>query len=266
MLQVSAPYQADFARLGLNSVEAVAAYFLGGAAPSETGVIVRPGRLPFAGGQAIEVFYKQYEYRTPSWWFIGRPSKARCEFRNYAVFHRLGIPCAEAIAWGEQRDVLGRLRRAFILTRAVENATPLIAFWKQHCASRSDAAAAALRASLGRQLADATRRIHEAGFFHHDLVWRNLLVTWQPPAEPVLWWIDCPRGVMDRGSPWRHRRRLKDLGSLDKSASKYCSRTERLRFLKRYLGKTRLDDAVKKLARDAVRYRRTRWPEDWRGV
>lgn len=266
MFEIATRYQADFARLGLDSPETVAAYFQGDAGPSEAPVVVRPTRLPLLDGKTIEVFYKQYDYRPPSWMFIGRPSKARCEFRNYAVFSRLGIPCAEAIACGERRDPLGRLRRAFILTRAVANATPLIAFWRQHCADRRDPASAAMRAGLCRQLADATRRIHEAGFYHHDLVWRNILVTWQPPAEPVLWWIDCPRGMVDRWSPWRQRRRLKDLGSLDKSASKFCTPAERLRFLKRYLGKSRLDGMAKKLAREAMDYRRTRWPEDWAGV
>ncbi len=266
MLEIAANYQADFARLGLDSLEAVAALFLGGAAPVETTVLVRPASLPLADGQTIAVFYKQYEYRTPSWAFVGRASKARCEFRNYAVFARLGIPCAEALACGEQRDRLGRLCRAFILTRAVAGATPLISFWQQHCADRRSPQGAALRSSLCRQLAGMTRRIHEAGFFHHDLVWRNILVAWQPPAEPVVTWIDCPRGVVDRWSPWRRRRRLKDLASLDKSASRFCTAAERLRFLKWYLGAPRLDGAAKQLARDALAYRRARWPEDWTGM
>jgi hypothetical protein len=56
---------------------------------------------------------------------------------------------------------------------------------------------------------------------------------------------------------------LKDLASLDKSAAKYCSRSERAAFIKEYLGKQRLDIEAKQLSRTALAYRKQRWPEDW---
>ena len=120
-------------RLGLNSTEAIAAYFLRDTTLPQTPTIVRQARMEVTGDRALEVFYKQYEYRKPSWALLMRSSKARCEYRNYGVFIRLGIPCAEAIACGEQRDALGRLRRAFILTRAIPGTSTLKSFWQQHC-------------------------------------------------------------------------------------------------------------------------------------
>lgn len=105
----------------------------------------------------------------------------------------------------------------------------------------------------------STQRI----FFHHDLVWRNILATEVADASPRLWWIDCPRGQFDRWSPWRRGRRLKDLASLDKVASKLCTRRERLEWLLRYLSKTEMDAEARQLARATLNYRRTRWPEDW---
>ncbi len=86
------------------------------------------------------------------------------------------------------------------------------------------------------------------------------LLLLQPPAEPKLWWIDCPRGQFDRWSPLRQRRRLKDLASLDKTAMKLCTRGERLQFLKHYLSKPKLDAAVKRLALETVAYGSRRWP------
>ena len=62
-------------------------------------------------------------------------------------------------------------------------------------------------------------------------------------------------------SPGRRR----DLASLDKTASQLCSRTERLRFFLHYLGKKKLTEKTRRMARDCLEYRRTRWPEDWRG-
>ena len=133
----------------------------------------------------------------------------------------------------------------------------------QSVAARENAAAKALRQSLLHQLAGMTRRAHDAGFFHQDLKWRNLLVTHTPRMEPQLWWIDCPRGRFDRWSPWRARRGLKDLASLDKVAARVCTRSERAAFARDYLGRTSLDAEVRNLIRATLEDRRTRWPEDW---
>jgi Lipopolysaccharide kinase (Kdo/WaaP) family len=262
MLRVNARFQQAFQQLGLTSCESVVRHFAGNETPVSA-VMVRPTTLKLPDNSTLEVFYKQYEFSAPAWKFIGRASKARREFDNYEVFTRLGIPAAEAIACGEERDAIGRLRRAFILTRAIPNALNLKEFFERHCANRAQLASRKMRLQLLCQLAGMTQKIHAANFFHHDLVWRNILATETPPAEPQLWWIDCPRGQFDRWSPLRHRRRLKDLASLDKVASQLCTAGERLHFIKLYLGKQRLDAEARKLVRDALEYRRRRWPADW---
>lgn len=261
MLRVQTEFEPAFQRLGLTSCESVVRHFMRGASAAET-VTIRAAMLAMPDGLTMKVFWKLYNYDPPAWKFIGRPSKAHCEFKNYEVFARLGIPSATPVACGEQRDSLGRLRRAFILTCAIPDALTLKEFVEQHCVRRGDASGRRNRNALLRQLADMTWRIHEAGFFHHDLVWRNILVTPSPSAGPRVWWIDCPRGRFDRWSPLRRRRRLKDLASLDKVASQLCTRSERLNFIKLYLRKTRLDTEAKQLIRGVLEYRRTRWPED----
>ena len=263
MLHVSAGFQQVFQQLGLTSCESVVRHFLGREIPAEA-VSVRAAALKLPDGSSVAVYYKQYEYASPAWKFIGRASKARCEFRNYETFVQLGISAAEPIACGEQRDGLGRLRRAFILTRAIPGAMTLTDFVQKRCADRGDATSREMRECLLRQLAGMTHRIHAAHFFHHDLVWRNILVTWTPPGDPKLWWIDCPRGRFDRWSPSRYRRRLKDLASLDKVAAQLCSARERIAFVKQYLGKSRLDPEAKQLVRDTLSYRKRRWPDDWK--
>jgi tRNA A-37 threonylcarbamoyl transferase component Bud32 len=265
MLLIDESCRAAFAAIGLTSFESIVACFEGNGGAGPTRVLVKQHTIEPPGEPAMTVFYKRYEHGSGSWKFLARASKARREFENYSVFARLAVACAQRLACGEQRDALGRLRQAFIITRAIPGALPLIEFVAKHCPGRSTSAARTLRSALCRQLADMTRRIHDAGFFHHDLVWRNILVTSQSPGEPALWWIDCPRGRLDRWSPWRQRRRWRDLASLDKSASKYCSRGERVAFIKRYLRKPKLDAEAKRLIRDTLDYRRRRWPEDWNG-
>lgn len=263
MLRVAPEFQDAFRRLGWRDCPDVVRHF-GGASVTLPTVTVRPAHLPLPDGRRLAVFYKQYEYARPSWRFWGRASKARREFENYEALARLGIRVATPIACGEERDALGRLRRAFILTCAVADALPLRDFVSTRCPDRRSAANRRLREALLCQLARATRRIHQAGFFHHDLVWRNILVTHSAGTEPQVWWIDCPRGRFDHGSPWRERRRLRDLASLDKVAAEVCSRVERVRFVLAYLGKPRLDAEARRLIRAVLRYRRRRWPEDWR--
>ena len=266
MLTVAAPFQRLFAQLGLDSRQRVMERFVDGKPPPRTRTLIKQGVLSSPDGEPVNVFYKQYEFAPPSWRFFARPSKARCEFRNYETFRKLGVPSAEPLACGELRDRWGRLRSAFILTRAIPDAVTLDEFFQRHPADTADDHTRALRDALLAQLSETTRLIHDAGFFHHDLVWRNLLITWSaapaaPAAPPKLWWIDCPRGRFDRWSPWRSRRRVKDLASLDKTAAQLCTPRERITFVKRYLGKARLDAEAKQLIRAAVAYRLSRWPD-----
>lgn len=263
MLCVSTEFQKFFAQLGLTSCEAVARFFLKGREPDEK-VFVQPSMLSLGSDTTLPVYFKQYRYKRASWKFIGRASKARREFHNYAVFSKLGIACAKPIACGEKRDVLRRLRYAFIVTREIPNAKTLVDFFKTESVNWINKGPRAFRKRLIKQLAEITSRLHAAGFFHNDFVWRNILVTQVSPNEAQLWLIDCPRGKFDRWSPLRHHRRLKDLASLDKLASQLCTRGERLMFLKTYLAKPRLDLETKKLAKQILRYRKTRWPEDWK--
>lgn len=260
MLEINPSYQADFARLGWDSFAALSKHFLREATPSRTTVRVQRGEAVLSNGQCLDLFYKQYDYVPPSWKFLGRASKARCEVRNYAVFAGLGIPCAQPVAWGEEFDRLGRLRRALIITRAIAGARTLVEFWRE-LTKVEVGPGWAIRRKLGQQLAAMTRRLHDAQFHHRDLVWRNILVTAEEPTEPKLWWIDCPRG----GTSWwpwpQQRQRVKDLASLDKSAVQCCTRAERLGFVKAYLQRSRLDAETKALAKAVLRYRRRRWPD-----
>ena len=235
-------------RLGaLRSYSAIVEHFTTGA-DMRAPVFVTRGTLP----DGTEVFFKSYRYQSPSWRFLCRASKARREFHNYGSLAACGARVAQRVAVGERRDAIGRLREAFIITVAVPGARTLIEY------------AAATRAGAERdrvfsELAQFTRAMHDRHFFYHDLVWRNVLVN----NKDEVVFIDCPRGGVARFG--RNRHRLRDLASLDKSAWKFCRRTERLRFILRYLGRTRVDAEARALVIACLNYRRKRWPEDWGG-
>ncbi len=220
------------------------------------GAYVERGTLPLPEGQPVEVYFKLYEEPRSDWRFWLRASKARCEYENYKIFARLGVPAADGLAYGEERDALGRLRRSFILTRAIPQCETLLEFF-QRGPSREE------RAQVVRQLACITRQLHEALFYGRSLVWRNILVSRGGNDAVKLFLIDCPRGGAARFG--RGRRRLRDLATLDKCAVQYCSRVERLKFLLAYLKQPRLDDTARAMLRGSLEYSRQRWPDEWRG-
>jgi len=244
-LQIDPRAQDWWRTLRLDSCADVVRFFLPESPPEKSVVVLHRT----AGVR--EVFFKLYQYSGASWHFWLRRSKARCEYDNYAVFENIGVPTARRLACGEERDALGRLRRAFILTEAISRAWTLPQFVEEYGPDRGTPKHRQLRDELSRQIALLTRRIHDAGFFHYDLVWRNILVTWVPHEQPKIWWIDCPRGGFSR----QRRRQVKDLASLDKMASKHCTRGERLSFLKSYGGD-------KRLAKEVLAYRKQRWPDE----
>jgi len=95
-----------------------------------------------------------------------------------------------------------------------------------------------------RLIANYVRRIHEDGFTHGDLKWRNILVT--TTDAPCVFFIDCPSG--GRKSFFRRRHFvIKDLAGLDRPAAEYLSRTTRLRFYLWYRNQTRLTQEDKAL-------------------
>jgi hypothetical protein len=87
------------------------------------------------------------------------------------------------------------------------------------------------------QVATITRTLHDAGFAHNDLKWRNLLVN--GGELPTVYLIDCPSGGYWWGVLLRYRI-IKDLACLDKVGKYQLSRSQRLRFYLDYAGHPRL--------------------------
>lgn len=74
------------------------------------------------------VYLKRYQYVASRWRHRFRPHKAWIEHRNYRLLkERCGINVPDVLAFGARRRGL-RLLDAFLLTRAVEGATPLDEF------------------------------------------------------------------------------------------------------------------------------------------
>ena len=86
-----------------------------------------------------------------------------------------------------------------------------------------------------RQLARQVRRLHDAGFDHRDLKFANLLVA-ADPADARIWFLDLDGVRVWRSLP--RRRAVQNLARINVSSLvvDLVSDSDRLRFLKWYLG------------------------------
>ena len=137
------------------------------------------------------------------------PQRVKREWENLLAFQRWGIPTAKLVCYGLERR-FGSFVRGALVTEEVRNTTDLAKMVGAHDArlkSRSWVA------HVSRQVARATRTLHDAGFAHNDLKWRNLLVD--SGEQPTVYLIDCPSGCYWWGVFLQYRI-VKDLACLDK--------------------------------------------------
>ncbi|MGG5290495.1 lipopolysaccharide kinase InaA family protein [Pseudomonas shirazensis] len=176
--------------------------------------------------------------------YLGRP-RIKAEWQNLKQFAKWGIPTAEVIGWGLERNGLAFGRGAMI-TRELPRTEDLSELAKRNDPRLADRAWVD---HVSRQLARHTRVMHDNHFAHNDLKWRNLLVD----DQGTLFFIDCPTGDFWRGFMLRHRV-IKDLACLDKVAKYHLSATQRLRFYLQYRGHQRLNASDKQRVREVVRF------------
>lgn len=174
--------------------------------------------------------------------YIGRP-RVKAEWQNLKYFAKWGVATAPIVAFGLERQ-FGRFVRGALITREISNTEDLGLLANNDDPRLQDRHWVD---TVSRQLANATRTLHEHHFTHNDLKWRNLLVN----DRAELFLIDCPTGTFWWGPLLRYRI-IKDLACLDKVAKYKLSRTQRLRFYLQYRGRSRLSTADKRRVRRVV--------------
>jgi tRNA A-37 threonylcarbamoyl transferase component Bud32 len=156
--------------------------------------------------------------------------------RSWELGHSLlrrGIDTPKPILFIERQ--IPQTERYYLLTEAIPESFGVAEFF-QTLWPGMDAAARCdwLRMHL-RRLALQLRRLHDAGFDHRDLKFANLLVA-RDPADPRVWLLDLEGVRIWRPLP--ARRATQNLARINVSAlvAGIGPQTERLRFLKWYLG------------------------------
>lgn len=185
-------------------------------------------------------YVKRYTGPKRKYFSFFRDSVVRAETKNLLSMTEIGLPVPNVIAHGERRKG-GRFVIGALITEEVKNSTNIALYLKNNTELLNDKRW--LYAVID-QVADCVREMHEHKFVHRDLNLRNVLVQTQGP--PVIHFIDCPAGGF-RSGPLLKREIVRDLAHLDKVARYLLSKSELLRFYKKYRNINRLAKNDKKL-------------------
>ncbi len=178
--------------------------------------------------------------------YIGRP-RIQAEWENLLHFHAWGIPSVTVVGFGMERRN-GAFVRGALITQDLAGTSDLA-----HIAKGEDPRFKDRRwvHHVSRQIAHATRMMHDQNFAHNDLKWRNILVD--EKAYPDVFMIDCPSGSFWWG-PMLGYRIVKDLACLDKLGKRVLTRTQRLRFYHDYTERRELTADDKKQIKAILNY------------
>ncbi len=212
-------------------------------------------RIELEDGEVV--YFKRYVYPPKRWFeFMFRPGKAAVEAWAYSTLREIGVPSLEVVAFGERR-VLGSLAASFIVTREVPDTQDLSRYGPEVWVHLPYDERMRIYKDVSGKLIDQMRLAHGAGFFHHDLKWRNILLQkCEDGFLPV--WIDAPRA--SRMVFRQHRGAVVDLSGLARIAISLLSKYERMRFVWRYLGVARRPGDASRLYREVARHLGRRMP------
>lgn len=212
--------------------------------------------IPTARG--VGFYVKRYFY--PSWrarfrtmlrgTFLGI-HRGKAEYRSLSTMRSYGINAVRPVAYGSQR--LGHFVTAcFLVTEEVPHAPNLTTYAQELEGGRREVTPA-WRHKAARRLATQISEMHGRGYEHGRLFWRNVLIRRDVLGEPEFFFLDAERQKrierIGRAGSWR----MHELAKVATSAEPFSSRTDRVRFLRAYLGVRRLDAAAKVHVRELSR-------------
>ena len=177
-------------------------------------------------------------------------SAGRVEAENLRTLTEDGIPSFRLVAYGEKLHANGLLE-SFILTEELDGYVELQQLLRERFPTRTPHDGPLRDRELDRllhQVAELVRRFHQAGYNHRDLYSYHVFIKETSPGTFDLRLIDLQRVQRRR----RRRRRwvVKDLAQLAWSVPlDRIGCTQRVAFMKHYLGVGKLRPADKRLIR-----------------
>jgi heptose I phosphotransferase len=233
-------------------------------------------RVELAASQAASslphaAYLKKHHVRKPATWLRAKigagpgESAGRIEAQNVARLSRSGIAAMKLIAYGEKLHGDGLLE-SFVLTEELVGYTQLDHFLERRFPPRNVRQPKRRNAdllALIREVAAVAAKFHKLGFNHRDLYCCHFFIKEPRPGEFKVNLIDLQR--VEHRRRFRTRWIVKDLAQLAYSAPHdRISCTQRLAFIKHYLGVEKLEPRHRRLIRRVLA--KQRWMENTIGV
>ncbi len=215
-------------------------------------IVHKRGRSVFRFEVDGRAFYlkRNHVHRVELWKKISRgklpPRSARQEWESILAVEKAGIPTVPPIAFGEQ-TFLGLETASFTLTEELYGARPLSEIVKERFQTPGNFH---LKREIIEQVADLARKLHQAGMNHQDFYLNHFFLE---EERGKMYLLDLQRVQMHSCVP-RHRQ-IKDLAQLNYSARYYggFTRSDRMRFLNRYIGGKELSSNEKRFVRQILK-------------
>lgn len=165
------------------------------------------------------------------------PSRNRRSWKMANMLLNRALPAAQPLAIVERRALGVICLDSIAFLDYVPNSVDLETFLTKNVAALEPARQRSVKDRLIESLVSLVRAFHERGFVHRDFKAPNLLVSWEPPYDspPVLTFIDMDGITHVRRVGEKHRSRSLVRLCASLLSSSGCTRTDRLRFLKRSL-------------------------------
>jgi tRNA A-37 threonylcarbamoyl transferase component Bud32 len=246
---VDPAYKKGLGQLGLNSIDDVF-NFQSGKNLIKNNLAPYRSRLEFQiNSPATTLFLKRYNH-PPLFvqfknWFTAkkRISCAYAEFESAKNISEFGINTPKMVACGQKLGLLFE-QRSFVIIEKIKDGESLEKKLPDCFSDSANADNLKQRKKFIEQLAVFIKKFHQTGYRHRDLYLCHIFHT----KAGGFYLIDLARAF--KPVLFNEIYRAKDLAQLHYSApAGYFSKTDRLRFLKTYLGREKLLSSDKALIR-----------------
>jgi len=208
------------------------------------------------GGRQQHFYIKRYAAAGPTerlkrrlFRMGGRLESGIHDFAGAMMLAETGLGVARPIAYGVERTAFGE-KRSFAIIEELPRADALERLLRQVRHERHDYAMLGESNQLIRQAARLIGRMHNRGLYHRDLYLSHIFLSKGRNGQERVCLIDLQR--VFRPQLFAGRWRVKDLAQLHYSGRQYFRRSQQMRFLLEYLGRSRLSRADKRLVRAVV--------------
>jgi tRNA A-37 threonylcarbamoyl transferase component Bud32 len=215
---------------------------------------VAEANLP-ANGREDKVVVKRYVYR-PIREFIAalaRDNPATRAYRNGLSLRLRELPTPRPLLLFHRRQ-FGLIHESYLITESVQGGAPIDRYLEHRCQELAPGPRGQFTRAFVRQVGRLIRQMHDRGVTHPDLKANNLLVTEGEDRQPRLFLID-----LDGVQTWQRvpdRAMIQNLArfAVGFRAHPYITQTDRVRFLRAYLGAHRFQQSWKEIWRMLTRW------------